>query len=358
VLVLPDTTRMPLTVLQKIAQLVEAGATVVGPRPLEDSGLLNYPRCDEAIRELAARLWGPVDGVGPTQHRYGAGTMVHGISIREILLQKDIRPDFEYTGGEDVWLDFIHRTTPEAEIYFIINRHGRPVRPDCSFRVPGHVPEIWDPIDGTRREKVRYRLDGERVVVPLRFEAFQSWFVVFPGNASAGAGKASVAPDNFPELQTLQELTGEWDVAFDPRWGGPAHARFDQLQDWSTSDDQRIRYYSGKAVYTKEFDFKAVTGGTVYLHLGIVKNIARVSLNDRDLGVIWTAPWQVDLTPALKTGQNRLKIEVINLWPNRLIRDAGLPPEQRLTNTNIPFKKDAPLMPSGLLGPVTLQHGI
>ncbi|HTI09014.1 MAG TPA: glycosyl hydrolase, partial [Puia sp.] len=132
VLVLPDTTRMPLTILQKIAQLVEAGATVVGPRPLEDSGLLDYPRCDEAIRELAARLWGPVDGVSSTQHRYGAGTMVHGISIREILLQKDIRPDFEYTGGEDVWLDFIHRTTPEAEIYFIINRHGRPVRSDCS----------------------------------------------------------------------------------------------------------------------------------------------------------------------------------------------------------------------------------
>jgi hypothetical protein len=185
---------------------------------------------------------------------------------------------------------------------------------------------------------------------------------VFPGNdsagTSAGAGTGKVAPDNFPELQTLQELTGEWDVAFDPRWGGPSHARFDQLQDWSTSDDQRIRYYSGKAVYTKEFDFKAVTGGTVYLHLGTVKNIARVSLNDRDLGVIWTAPWQVDLTPALKNGRNRLKIEVINLWPNRLIRDAGLPPEQRLTNTNIPFKKDAPLMPSGLLGPVTLQHGI
>ena len=96
----------------------------------------------------------------------------------------------------------------------------------------------------------------------------------------------------------------------------------------------------------------------MYLDLGMVKNIARVSLNDKDLGIVWTAPWQVDITPALTNGRNRLKIEVINLWPNRLIGDAGLLPDQHLTHTNIPFKKDAPLLPSGLLGPVTLRHRI
>ena len=370
VLVLPDTTRMPLKVLKKITQLVEAGATVIGPRPVEDSGLLDYPRCDEDINMLSARLWGPIDGKSITQHRYGAGMIYHGIGIREILAQKNIRPDFEYTGGEDVWLDFIHRSTPEAEIYFITNRHGRPLRSDCSFRITGHPPQLWDPINGKRKAKINYRLDDNRLVLPLRFEAFQSWFVVFPKNTrlkpadalkapnapdAANTPKAPSALDNFPELQTLQELTGEWDVEFDPRWGGPARVSFDQLQDWSSNDDQRIRYYSGKAVYSKEFDYKAAAGDTVYLHLGIVKNIARVSLNDIDLGIVWTAPWQVDITPALKNGRNRLKIEVINLWPNRLIGDAGLPAEQRLTNTNIPFKKDAPLMPSGLLGPVTLK---
>ena len=353
VLALPDTTRMPLKVLKKIAQLVMAGATVVGPRPVEDSGLLNYPRCDEDIKVLSARLWGPIDGSTITKHRYGAGTICHGIAIREILAQKNIRPDFEYTGDEDPWLDFIHRTTPEAEIYFITNRHGRAVRSDCSFRIINSTPQLWNPVDGGQRAKINYRQTDNRLIVPLRFEAFQSWFVVCPKNTRITPATTS---GNFPEQQIVQELTGEWDLVFDTHWGGPARVRFDRLQDWSLSDDLQIRYYSGKAVYTRKFDYTAAAKGPVYLDLGVVKNIARVALNDQDLGIVWTAPWQVDLSSALKSGSNQLKIEVINLWPNRLIGDAGLPPEQRLTNTNIPFKKDAPLIPSGLLGPVTLRR--
>ncbi|HEY8970470.1 MAG TPA: glycosyl hydrolase [Puia sp.] len=340
VLVLPDTTRMPLKVLKKIARLVEAGATVTGPPPVEDSGLLDYPRCDEEIRALAGRLWDPKGGI------------IDGIPVREILARKKIRPDFEYTGDEDVWLDFIHRTTPEADIYFITNRHGRVVRSDCSFRISGSSPQLWDPVHGKINVKINYRQADGRVVVPLKFEAFQSWFVVFPRNSSL-AGPDS--RENFPEQRLLQDLTGAWDVAFDPQWGGPDHVVFGQLQDWSLSDDPRIRYYSGKAVYTKEFNFKAVAGAAVFLDLGAVKNIARVAVNGKDLGIVWTAPWQIDISSALRGGSNQLRIEVINLWPNRLIGDAGLPPEKRLTHTNIAFKSDAPLLSSGLLGPVTLK---
>jgi len=163
--------------------------------------------------------------------------------------------------------------------------------------------------------------------------------------------------ENFPDQRLLQELTGAWDVAFDPQWGGPDHVVFGRLQDWSLSDDPRIRYYSGKAVYTKEFNFKAVAGAAVFLDLGAVKNIARVAVNGKDLGIVWTAPWQIDISSALRGGSNQLRIEVINLWPNRLIGDAGLPAEKRLTHTNIAFKSDAPLLSSGLLGPVTLKMG-
>lgn len=347
VLVLPDTMRMPLRVLKKIAQLVEAGATVTGPRPFEDSGLLDYPRCDEEIRVLAGRLW-------------SNGRISDSIPVREILARKNIEPDFEYTGDENVWLDFIHRTTPEADIYFITNRHGRTVQADCSFRITGSSPQLWDPVHGGIKTKIHYRQVEGRLIVPLKFEAFQSWFVVFPKNASwVGPDSRSLAGpgsrDNFPERRLLQELTGSWDVAFDTSWGGPDHVVFGQLQDWSLSDDPRIRYYSGKAVYTKEFNFKAVPGGAVYLDLGIVKNIARVAVNGKDLGIVWTAPWQIDISSALRAGSNQLRIEVINLWPNRLIGDSGLPPEKRLTHTNIVFKSDAPLLSSGLLGPLTLK---
>ncbi|HVU59148.1 MAG TPA: glycosyl hydrolase [Puia sp.] len=349
VLVLPDTTRMPLKVLRKIAELVEAGATVIGPRPVEDSGLLNYPRCDEEIRMLAGQLW-----------RADGARVFEGISVRELLVKRGVPPDFEYTGGEDVWLDFIHRTTPEADIYFVTNRHGQAVRSDCSFRIGGASPQLWDPVSGDIKTKVHYRQANGRVIVPLLFEAFQSWFVVFARDVP-GAKRVTgpvMGPDvreNFPALKILQELAGEWSVAFDPQWGGPDHIVFDQLQDWSQSEDPRIRYYSGKAVYTKEFNFKRVAGDAVYLDLGVVKNIARVAVNGVDLGIVWTAPWQVDITSVVRSGRNELKVEVINLWPNRLVGDAGLPEEKRLTHTNIVFKADASLLSSGLLGPITLK---
>ena len=365
VFVLPDTTRMPLKVLEKIAALVKAGATIIGPRPVEDSGLLDYPTCDDKIKILAARLW---DG----------GLIHNGPTIREILIKKNILPDFEYsgTGASDgsgapadpgntsadkpVWIDFIHRSTPEAEIYFLTNRHGRSVRSDCSFRITTGAPQLWNAIDGKIRTRLDYRITNGRMILPLKFEAFQSWFVIFPKNeelASSNNRDRSAEPGtNFPDLQLLQELAGPWNVEFDTHWGGPAHVRFGQLLDWSTSEDPQIKYYSGKAIYTKEFDCRFGTKKPVYLDLGVVKNIARVILNGQDLGIVWTAPWQTDLSPALKNGKNELRIEVINLWPNRLIGDAALPPEKRLTITNIPFKKEAALLPSGLLGPVTLLY--
>jgi hypothetical protein len=72
--------------------------------------------------------------------------------------------------------------------------------------------------------------------------------------------------------------------------------------------------------------------------------------------VVWTAPWQVEITRAAKPTGNRLEIDVVNLWPNRLIGDAALPPEKRLTKTNVhTYKKTSPLLPSGLLGPVFLR---
>ena len=93
------------------------------------------------------------------------------------------------------------------------------------------------------------------------------------------------------------------------------------------------------------------------LSLGTVKETARVRLNGKDLGVVWCAPWQVDITAAAKRGENLLEIEVVNLWPNRLIGDASLPKDQRRTITNVRrFERPgATLLESGLLGPVTLQ---
>ncbi|ACU06077.1 glycosyl hydrolase [Pedobacter heparinus] len=338
ILVLPDTERMPLAVITKVSELVAAGATVVGHLPVKDSGLKNYPECDAKVQEIARELQGKV---------------LAKAAIRNVLMNKGIKPDFEYTGNAGEHIDFIHRSTPEAEIYFITNRHGTSVSSTCTFRVKNRLPEIWDPVKGAVIKRVNFREAGDRVEIPLKFEAFQSWFIVFPKNSSSVKTTAA----NYPELTSGLELTGAWQVAFDENWGGPKAVEFASLLDWSQHADERIRYFSGKAVYTKTFSYDKPLSKDkpVYLDLGTVKNIAEVSLNGKNLGVVWTAPWHVDISPALKTGQNRLQIEVINLWPNRLIGDAALPKEKRITNTNIVFKKEDKLLSSGLLGPVIIK---
>jgi hypothetical protein len=154
----------------------------------------------------------------------------------------------------------------------------------------------------------------------------------------------------------LAELPGPWKVSFDPKSGGPESVTFDTLEDWSQRKEDGIRFYSGTAIYRKSFDAASLPEGRrVYLDLGTVKNLAQVRLNGRDLGVVWCAPWRVDITETVKARDNQLEIAVANLWPNRLIGDQSLPPDKRLSRTTWnPYKNDSPLLESGLLGPVGL----
>ena len=179
---------------------------------------------------------------------------------------------------------------------------------------------------------------------------------------------------NFPELKPLQELTGAWELAFDPKWGGPEKVEFDSLQDWTKRPEEGIKYYSGIATYRKTFNLARIPEGATYLNLGVVHDMARVKLNGKDLGVVWCAPWQVEISGAVKAGDNQLEIEVANRWANRMIGDkqpadanvrtvecppgflGGKPLKAgRYTfSTNDPYNAKSPLVPSGLLGPVRI----
>jgi hypothetical protein len=206
----------------------------------------------------------------------------------------------------------------------------------------------------------------------MEFDAFQSFFVVFGGKGQAPAlsnGK------NFAETKPVQEISGAWDVSFDPKWGGPEKITFDTLQDWTKRPESGIKYYSGIATYRNTFPVAELPKGKTYLNLGIVHDMARVKLNGKDLGVVWCAPWRVEVGDALKVGENQLEIEVANSWPNRMIgdkqpadanaREVQAPPGflggQKIKTgrytycTYNHFNADAPLLPSGLLGPVTIS---
>ncbi|MHC4330102.1 MAG: glycosylhydrolase-like jelly roll fold domain-containing protein, partial [Planctomycetota bacterium] len=250
---------------------------------------------------------------------------------------------------------YIHRRSDDADIYFVSNQQSKSVSARCTFRVGGKQPEIWDAVTGEMRNATAFEIAGGRCTLPLEFAARGSLFVVFrkPTRSLKGTSTA-----NYARLIQVGEITGPWIVKFDPKWGGPESVVFEKLDDWTQRSEPGIKFYSGKATYHKTFELTEAAKGTkkrLYLDLKRIRNVAHVRLNGKDLGVVWTAPWRVDITQAVKPTGNKLKIDVVNLWPNRLIGDAALLSEKRLTKTNVTkFKKNSQLLSSGLLGPVQL----
>lgn len=336
----------------KLLELAKAGVPVVlgQRRPTKAPGLSGYPACDAKVRQLAAELW-----------RLG----ISGKSLEEELQDRKILPDFE---GPDGW-NYIHRRTPEADIYFVACE-GVPTKElpaECTFRVRGNQPELWDPVTGRIQPAANWRhTEDGRTVVPLNLPENGSIFVVFRGPGRP----PETAPAPKPRMKMLP-LSGPWEVRFQPRRGAPPSAVFDQLTAWNEHPDSGIRYFSGTAVYRKSFELSAQEATSeVWLHLGRVFCLAEVRLNGKELGVVWTAPWRLEATGVLRPGENELEIAVTNTWVNRLIGDAGLPVEKRRTKTNVAlrpgsrgssfrafqgFAAEDPLEPSGLLGPVRLE---
>ncbi|WP_231426199.1 glycosyl hydrolase [Pedobacter sp. Leaf250] len=350
ILVLPDDTRMPEKVLNKLEELVKAGATIIGLKPTKSPSLSDYPQSDHLVKAKANQLWGKINGKSVKLNHFGNGRVFYGETPRNVLSKDGILPDFEYDGADN-FIDFIHRRTDNEDIYFITNRLDKEAVSTCTFRV-NKIPQLWDPVNGEMIKSFPYIKNGNRISIDLKFAKFQSYFVIFPKVQSNQLEKKK---NPFPNLLVNQELKSDWEVNFDPKWAGPKKVKFDALSDWSKSDDEGIKFYSGKATYHKTFVNNLSTEGkTIFLDLGVVKNIASVKLNGKNLGTIWTSPWRVNISQALKPGENNLEIEVINQWPNRLIGDAALPKEKRLTNTNIVFKKTDALLPSGLIGPVQI----
>ncbi len=389
VLVLPDFKTMTPGLLQKIELLIKKGAMIIGSPPLKSPGLTNYPSCDAEVKKLAKKIWGSLEiPATETNIQYGEGEVYWGGNysktdgselypnykiIAGLLDKKGIKEDFTSASGT---VRYIHRDTKNEDIYFISNRTDSVVETSCTFRTNG-TPELWDPVTGEIHVLPEYKNVNGQTFVSVEFNKFQSFFIVFSHQGPASeTGKSEKS--NFPEIKELAEIKGSWEVSFDPKHGGPGTVTFDSLTDWSTNQEEGIRYYSGIATYTKTFDLpEPVCSGNskeLYIDLGEVQNMARVQLNGKDMGILWTTPWQVKISGIVKPKGNKLEVEVANLWANRLIGDENLPddgvkdnkwPEWllkgkqrtsgRFTFTNNRYyKKDMPLLRSGLLGPVRI----
>jgi hypothetical protein len=397
---LTDDRAMRLDIARRLKELVAAGAIVVGPKPDNAPGLEGYPASVEAVKGIAAELWGNCDGKKVRRHRYGHGLILWNDDPAKAIDRyvPDCVVNQASPGGR---FEAIHRRTTEgADIYFVVNAAATRARAIFDFRTVGRVPELWDATDGSIREAAAWRRNGEQQTkVALDFEGYHAVFVVFrkpPSRPEPSIEPIEPGPIR-DATETLVVLDGPWQVTFPPGLGAPAKITLPRLINLSEHSDAGVKYFSGTATYVNNLTLSAdqltKAGSMIQLDLGDVRDVITVRVNSRELGILWRPPYRLDVTKSLHPGRNRLELDVTNTWVNRLIGDQQEPddcqwyPDQRWGGQNIgaplrafpdwfadylktgnrpskgrrtfvvwnKYKKDSRLPPSGLLGPVVVN---
>jgi hypothetical protein len=361
--------------------------------------------------------------------------------VNEVLAKLGMKPDFDYQPKSGIRsLRFTHRTLDGADIYFVANKLPQAENAVCAFRVSGKRPEIWHPDSGQMESPAVYDETDGIVRLPIYFEPSGSEFVVFRKDTSLPSMRISTVEKDGKEvlgttwkspstvveitkpvdplevkltvdadqrisiqawqsgkyeirrtdgstrsivvdrIPPLMELAGPWEVHFATGCGAPDKVIFDKLISWSEHTGQGVKYYSGTATYAKSFSLSPEMAGKnrrLNLSLGEVQIMAEIILNGKNLGILWKKPFCLDITDAVKPGENKLEVRVVNLWINRQIGDEFLPedsdrnggitlktwPQWVLDGKSSPagrhtftswrlWNKNDPLQPSGLLGPV------
>lgn len=342
----------------KLGELADQGAKIFAPKPLRSPTYNKHEQADAKLQALIKRYWGKGLIRTPDAFPGAVARIVPDCEVPESIL-------------------FNHHRIGEGDFYFISNQKEEERQVAAIFRVSKKQPELWNPLTGEITEAPNWKmLDDGRTEVSLNLTSIGSLFVVFrkPTNLK---GKTS------PKLRVkeLMTLNDNWIVTFDPEWGPKEPVKFDTLTPWNKSPNDEIKYFSGTAVYRKEFELSDISKSTkLQLDLGRVEVIAHVKLNGNDLGMPWCPPFQVDISKAAKPGNNILEVEVVNLWVNRLIGDdyfpyknlhqwlsvGKTPPKSSRKTFEFRFggrnkkhwEKTDTLRPSGLIGPVRLYKVI
>ena len=418
-IVFSDSLMLPETA-QKIKELVASGANIVSPKPVRSPSLKNYSACDSELKKIGDEVWG--NGV---QSGFGKGFIF--TKLEDAITKSGITPDFivEKASSADQ-IKISHRNSPEADIYFVANLSENRKNIAVSFRISGKQPELWQAENGNISDAPVWEEKDGRTKVELNLKETQSVFVVFRKTASKADHPVSVVvSDSTANWNVLSdkngnavicspqpvaakvfyalgkekmvntnpksgfEITGSWKVQFAPKLDKPFEMDFPELVDFSKHSNKSVNYFAGTATYQKTINIETTLleeGQKIILDLGEMNDIAEVKVNGKNLGVLWYPPYSVDLTDAIKTGENKLEIAVTNNWANRLIGDEQEPvdfewgkdrgekmgramlayPDWFIKNEPRPtqgrktfsvwyyYRKDSPLKPAGLEGPVRL----
>jgi hypothetical protein len=362
VMQLPDRPDISLDVLRRLKELVNAGAVIVGRRPERTTSLKNYPANDDEVKDIADELWGEIDGVNVFSNNYGAGKVYYGKSLKQVLQELRVAPDFTVIGDEHAkeHIDYIHRQTETEDIYFVSNSSQEAESVTCTFRVSDNrVPELWDAETGLIQSEVAYTETENGISIDFLLAPLSSRFVVFRNKAAKNRENDNVNHLQFAftenNVSASIDISRDWQLRFDKAMGGPESYAMPQLSSWADSESEGVKYYSGTAEYTRSvtIDEGLISDAKeIYLSFEDIQEIARVYVNGRDCGIIWTPPYQARITKCLKPGENQITVQVANTWNNRIVGDMRNPEAKSYTNTNATsrFEEEKGLIKSGLIG--------
>lgn len=380
VLLLPGKDRMRLAVAERIAELVRSGAVVISPsRPEGSPSLAEMGDEDRRVRELVAEYWPPA---GSATSIVEGKVTAAGDDLGDLLGELGLPPDFSYGPKEDLDIPYIHRIIGDHDVYFVSNQQDHGVTIDAVFRqTAGRRVSLWDPATGRRTSPRGAGSQGtEGMRVTLDLDPHGSVFVVFTDRDVETEPSLAVSGE--------RPVEGPWELHFPEGRGAPAEPlTLGELTDWTRHSDSGVRHFSGTATYTTSLHVEGEDLGSrshILLDLGEVREMAEVLVNGQRSEILWKPPFRTEITPLLRSGENRLEIRVTNLWVNRLIGDEYHPDEmewREIPGAMLPrewpewlkrgeprpdsdrvawttrgkiWSRDDPLLPSGLLGPVRL----
>ena len=314
---------MSVTVLNKLKQLANAGAKIIIDK--------EFIKSFNGIKNVMAAPF--TDS-----------------SFTKLGVQKDI----EVIKPRNA-IAWTHRKITGRDIYFVSNQENKEINVQLSIRHTNTEIEIWDPLTGYRQDNWG-KLENKRVLLGLSLAPYQSVFIMeVPQKVDAARGRPA------SQVQNSITFSEDWKVQFDTMYGGPEQpVTFPNLISWSSHTDPAIRYYSGTAVYSNTFNIDdSVKKPGVKLYIDSIYNIATVKVNGIECGTLWTQPYSIDISKAVRRGVNTISIEVSNTWANRLVGDQLLAPEKRVAWTTAPFRLSGkPLLPAGLTGTISLINRV
>jgi hypothetical protein len=405
VLVLPEEKNINPAVLKKLEQLTRDGATIIGPKPEHSFGLFKQDINDKMVKDISGLIWGACDSVNIKENKYGKGKIVWGKTIRQVLAEKGVIPDLHFLSNHPTdTIDFIHRSTGKQEIYFIRNVTKETLNGIAEFRIKNLQPEIWNPETGEIIPVPDFTITSNGIQLPLSLDGHGSCIFVFrhgirkammnniafdakkikdvdsqsplinyssKGIATMKNGKWSWTINNMPFskqvlLPSPISLSGPWELSFKQDKTNIPADTMQTLIPLNQSSKEKVKYFSGTVAYHHAFTIdkgQLQKDQLLFLDLGSVKEIAEVFLNGKKIGLSWHAPFQLDITDAIREGKNYLVIEIVNTINNMLVGDAKQPEQYRRTKSNItklsnawrqPFA-EAPLLNAGLIGPVQIN---